>query len=99
MQGIARTLLASLIAGGLGNLSSATLAEINGPYSLRFFSESNLKKYDLIAGMIKYENQTLTNKNWLKFTLTPANGYQYITHSGEIWVDSSDVQAPLDNLR
>jgi hypothetical protein len=99
MQGMARTLLASLLTGGLGNLSSATLAEINGPYSLRFSSESNLQSFDLMAGMIKYENFSLTNKNWLIFSLTPADGYPYITHSGEIWVDSSDVQAPLDNLR
>ncbi|WP_455392503.1 hypothetical protein, partial [[Eubacterium] cellulosolvens] len=99
LKGLAETLITTLLGGGIGNLTSTTLAEINGPYSLRFESQTNLKKFNLIVGMVKYENRTLTDKNWLIFHTTPAKGFEYVTRSGEVWVDSSNIQAPIDQLK
>ncbi len=81
------------------DLLNSTLAEINGPYSLRYQFDMDITAFDIIAGLIKYENQSLSDKNWLAFYFTPAPEYDHIPRSAEIWVDSTDVQAPIDQLR
>ena len=78
---------------------NTTLAEINGPYSLKYDSDIDLKKFNIMAGLAKYENLSLTAKNWLVFLTTPADGFDYVSRSGEVWVDSSNVQQPIDQLR
>jgi hypothetical protein len=81
------------------NLANTTIAEINGPYSLRYGFNSNLKKFSIMAGLVKYENGSWTDKNWIVFDQSPAEGQLYTPRSGEVWVDSSNVQAPIDQLR
>jgi hypothetical protein len=99
MSGLGDTLINALFAGGAGNLINATLAEINGPYTLRYDITEFQKEFDLIIGLIRYENLSLSGKNWLAFFATPAEGQDFVARSGEIWVDSSNVQAPLDQLK
>jgi hypothetical protein len=98
-SGLSQKLWDAILAGGLSNLANTTLAEINGPYSLRYKFDSDLKIFEIMAGLVKYENLTLTDKNWLVFHVTPAEDQTYVSRSGEVWVDSSNVQAPIDNLR
>jgi hypothetical protein len=98
-SGLTQKLWDAILSGGLSNLANTTLAEINGPYSLKYKFDSDLKVFEIMAGLVKYENMTLTDKNWLVFHVTPAEDQSYVSRSGEVWVDSSNVQAPIDNLR
>lgn len=103
LDGLSQNLINALLIGGIGNLVNTTLAEINGPYSLRYGydTDTHVEIFDLMAGIVRYENQSFSNKNWLVFHLTPAinKNHHNLPTSGEVWVDSSNVQAPLDKLR
>lgn len=85
------------------NLANRTLAEINGPYSLIYSmnTENRIQDLDLMIGLVRYENLSLTDKNWLVFDVTPpSNGkFDHVPYSGEVWIDSSNVQAPIDRLK
>ena len=89
----------ALLSGG--SAFNVTAAEINGPYSLTYNYDIKLDLFDLMAGMVKYENQSLTDKNWLLFHLTPgwAEDIDHLPQSGELWLDSSNVKAPVDRLK
>jgi hypothetical protein len=99
LAGLGENIISTLLSGGLQDVLNSTLAEINGPYSLRYEFDTDLKELDLMAGLVKYDNLTLSNRNWLIFYLRPAQGHEFVTKSGEVWVDSSNVQAPIDKLR
>jgi hypothetical protein len=88
-----------LLSGNLSDISDISLAEVNGPYTLNYETNTAIPSVAATIGLVKVENYTLTDKSWIQLRLDKADHENTIPTTGEVFMDSMNIEAPIDTLR
>jgi hypothetical protein len=96
--GLGQSLIESILSDGIANLSTGNLAEISGPYSIFYESDSNLKDLDVAISMIRIENFTLQDWSWVIMNFKNKPGLPSIPLNGELWLNNTQLYQPIDTI-
>ena len=94
-----REIIPLLLSLNFSRLNELTLADINGPYTLNYWTEPDISSVAATVGLVKIENYTMSDKTWIQLRLDNSESHPYIPHTGEVFLDSLNVQAPIDKLK
>ncbi len=92
-------LLTVLLSGDLSALQDLTLADINGPYTLNYWTDTGITSITATLGLAEIDNFTIIDRTWLQLRWDHSIYHEFIPFSGEIFLDSINIQAPIDKLR
>lgn len=98
LDNLGQNALRNLINRVVGNITTANLAEISGPYSVLYNSSDDLKYMEVVISMIRIENMTLVDWTWAKMTFRNKPGLDSIPRSGELWLNNTVLYAPIDTI-
>ena len=91
--------LTYLLSGNLSDIRDLSLAEINGPYTLNYFTDTNIPSVAATVGLVKVENYSFVDTSWIQIRLDKADHENTIPTTGEVFLDSLNIEAPIDTLR
>jgi len=91
--------LSYLLSGNLSDIRDMSLTEINGPYTLNYETNTNIPSVAATVGLVRVENYSITDKSWIQIRLDKADQENTIPKIGEVFLDSLNIEAPIDTLR